>query len=399
MPYQSKVIVVGAGPVGLVAASLLVEEGIPVTLVESSVDLPRDLRASTFHPPTLDMLERFGVVGAMIEQGLICPTWQFRDRNEGIVATFELSRLLPDTNHPYRLQCEQWRLGELLYARLKDNPLTTIRLGTTATAVRQNGGAVEVDVETADGGAETLTGAFVVGADGIGSVVRDAIGAGFDGITIPELFLTVSTTYDFREAMPDLANISYLSDPREWYVLIRTKRVWRALFPVDAALDDADVTSPARAERLLQGAVTRKEPFEVMHRTAYRVHERVASTYVKGRVLIAGDAAHVNNPLGGMGLNGGIHDAFNLAEKLVAVLRGAPIESLERYSRQRRKVALDVVQQTTVRNRAILNTRETEARRAYYDDLRRTVDNPEKHRNYVMRTSMIASLREVTDLA
>ncbi|MGB7887612.1 MAG: FAD-dependent monooxygenase, partial [Xanthobacteraceae bacterium] len=302
-------------------------------------------------------------------------------------------------NHPYRLQCEQWRLGELLYARLKDNPLTTIRLGTTATAVRQNGGAVEVDVETADGGAETLTGAFVVGADGIGSVVRDAIGAGFDGITILELFLTVSTTYDFREAMPDLANISYLSDPREWYVLIRTKRVWRALFPVDAALDDADVTSPARAERLLQGAVTRKEPFEVTHRTAYRVHERVASTYVKGRVLIAGDAAHVNNPLGGMGLNGGIHDAFNLAEKLVAVLRGAPIESLERYSRQRRKVALDVVQQTTVRNRAILNTRETEARRAYYDDLRRTVDNPEKHRNYVMRTSMIASLREVTDLA
>ena len=399
MPYQSKVIVVGAGPVGLVAASLLVEDGIPVTLVESSVDLPRDLRASTFHPPTLDMLERFGVVGAMIEQGLICPTWQFRDRNEGIVATFELSRLLPDTNHPYRLQCEQWSLGELLHARLKDNPLVTIRLGTRTTAVRQNGDAVEVDVETADGGAETLTGAFVVGADGIGSVVRNAIGAGFDGITIPELFLTVSTTYDFREAMPDLANISYLSDPREWYVLIRTKRVWRALFPVDAALDDADVTSPARAERLLQGAVTRKEPFEVTHRTAYRVHERVASTYVKGRVLIAGDAAHVNNPLGGMGLNGGIHDAFNLAEKLVAVLRGAPIETLERYSRQRRKVALDVVQQTTLRNRAILNTREPEARRAYYDDLRRTVDDPEKHRNYVMRTSMIASLREVADLA
>jgi 3-(3-hydroxy-phenyl)propionate hydroxylase len=399
MPFQSKVIVVGAGPVGLVAASLLVEEGTPVTLVESSVNLPRDLRASTFHPPTLDMLERFGVVGSMIEQGLICPTWQFRDRNEGIVATFELSRLLPDTNHPYRLQCEQWRLGELLYARLKDNPLATIRLGTKAIAVRQNGGSVEVDVETADSGSETLMGAFVVGADGIGSVVRNAIGARFDGITIPELFLTVSTTYDFREAMPDLANISYLSDPREWYVLIRTKRVWRALFPVDAALDDADVTSPARAERLLQGAVTRKEPFDVTHRTAYRVHERVASTYVKGRVLIAGDAAHVNNPLGGMGLNGGIHDAFNLAEKLVAVLRGAPIETLERYSRQRRKVALEVVQQTTLRNRAILNTREPEARRAYYDDLRRTVDDPEKHRNYVMRTSMIASLREVADLA
>ena len=117
---KQHVIIVGAGPVGLVTANLLADEGIPVTLVESCVDLPRDLRASTFHPPTLDMLERFGVVGSMIEQGLICPTWQFRDRNEGVIATFELARLSPDTQHPYRLQCEQWRLGELLYACLAE---------------------------------------------------------------------------------------------------------------------------------------------------------------------------------------------------------------------------------------------------------------------------------------
>ena len=396
---KSQVIVVGAGPVGLVTANLLVDEGIEVTLIESNVELPRDLRASTFHPPTLDMLERFGVVGAMIEQGLICPTWQFRDRKEGVIATFELSRLLPDTQHPYRLQCEQWRLGEMLYARLSKSPLATIRLGTKATAVRQIGERVEVDIAPAEGVAETIAADFVVGADGIGSTVRHAIGAAFDGITIPELYLSLSTTYDFREAMPDVANICYLSDPQEWYVLIRTARVWRALFPVDAALEDKDVTSLERAERLLQGAVPRKEPFEVTHRTAYRVHERVASTYVKGRMVIAGDAAHVNNPLGGMGLNGGIHDAFNLAEKLVAVIRGAPLETLERYSRQRRKVALDVVQQTALRNRSILNTREPDARRAYYDDLRRTVEDADMHRSYVMRTSMIQSLRDVAELA
>jgi 3-(3-hydroxy-phenyl)propionate hydroxylase len=396
---KSQVIVVGAGPVGLVTANLLVDEGIEVTLIESNVELPRDLRASTFHPPTLDMLERFGVVGAMIEQGLICPTWQFRDRKEGVIATFELSRLLPDTQHPYRLQCEQWRLGEMLYARLSKSPLATIRLGTKANAVRQIGERVEVDIAPAEGAAETIAADFVVGADGIGSTVRHAIGAAFDGITIPELYLSLSTTYDFREAMPDVANICYLSDPQEWYVLIRTARVWRALFPVDAALEDKDVTSIERAERLLQGAVPRKEPFEVTHRTAYRVHERVASTYVKGRMVIAGDAAHVNNPLGGMGLNGGIHDAFNLAEKLVAVIRGAPLETLERYSRQRRKVALDVVQQTALRNRSILNTREPDARRAYYDDLRRTVEDADMHRSYVMRTSMIQSLRDVAELA
>ncbi len=185
------------------------------------------------------------------------------------------------------------------------------------------------------------------------------MGAAFDGITIPEIFLSLSTTYDFREAMPDIANIAYLSDPDEWFVLIRTPRVWRALFPVDSSLSDADVTSPERAEHLLQGAVPRREPYEVSAPDAYRVHERVASSYAQGRMLIAGDAAHVNNPLGGMGLNGGIHDAFNLSRTLKEVIRGAPLGTLERYSRQRRKVALDVVQQTALRNRSILNTRET----------------------------------------
>lgn len=389
------VVIVGAGPVGLVTANLLADEGVRVSLVESCEDLPRDLRASTFHPPTLDMLERFDVVDQMIEQGLICPTWQFRDRNEGVIANFELARLAPDTNHPYRLQCEQWRLGEMLYARLKDNSLADVRLGTRAIAARQSADSVELDVQLPGGKREIIRGTFLIGADGIGSTVRQAIGAAFDGITIPEVFLALSTTYDFRQTMPDLSNISYLSDPREWFVLIRTAAVWRALFPVDAALEDKDVTSLERGERLLQGVVRRSQPYEITHRTAYRVHERVASTYVNGRMAIAGDAAHVNNPLGGMGLNGGIHDAFNLAAKLVEVMRGAPLETLERYTRQRRKVALDVVQQTALRNRSILNTREPAARRTYYDELRGIVADPQKHRDYVMRTSMIQSLRDM----
>ena len=392
MPNEmsQNVLIVGAGPVGLVTAALLVDAGIPIALIEACSELPHDLRASTFHPPTLDMLERFGVVSAMIEQGLICPTWQFRDRKEGVVATFELSRLKGDTDHPYRVQCEQWRLGEMLFAQLKAHPLATIRFGATATTARQTADGVEIDVSLPGGANETISGSFVVGADGIGSVVRKAMGVVFDGITIPEIFLTLSTTYDFSEAMPDIANIAYLSDPDEWFVLIRTARVWRALFPVNSSLTDADVTSVERAQHLLQGAVPRNMPYEVSHRTAYRVHERVASTYTIGRMLIAGDAAHVNNPLGGMGLNGGIHDAFNLSRTLTEVIRGAPIDTLERYSRQRRKVALDVVQQTALRNRSILNTREPVARRAHYDDLRAIVADPVRHRDYVMRTSMIS---------
>ena len=396
---RQTVIIVGAGPVGLVTASLLVEQGIPVTLVEACEELPHDLRASTFHPPTLDMLERFGVVGEMIEQGLICPTWQFRDRNEGVVATFDLSFLESDTDHPYRLQCEQWRLGELLYARLKANPLATLRFNTRAVAARQSSLGVELDLKTETGNSETIDAGFLIGADGISSVVRKAMEVNFDGFTIPEIFLTISTTFDFRQAMPDIANIAYLSDPEQWFVLIRTARVWRALFPVDSTLTDEDVASPLRAQQLLQGVLPHQQHYEITHQTGYRVHERVASNYVQGRILIAGDAAHVNNPLGGMGLNGGIHDAFNLSGTLVEVIGGAPLDHLERYSRQRRQVALDVVQQTTLRNRAILDARDPHARRAYYDDLREIAADPVRHRNYMMRTSMIQSLRDAEKIA
>ena len=396
---QKQVVIIGAGPVGLVAACLLVDEGIPVTIIESCPDLPRDLRASTFHPPTLDMLERFGVVKPMIDQGLICPTWQFRDRADGVVAEFDLSLLQGETNHPYRLQCEQWRLGEMLMARLQTQPLASIHFGLSATAVRQSDQGVEVDAVNAQGETLTFIGDFCIGADGIRSVARRAIGAEFEGTTIPELYLTLSTTYDFTEAMPDLSNIAYLSDPKEWFVLIRTASLWRALFPVSASLSDEQVTSQELAEKLLQGAARRAAPYEVIHRTAYRVHERVATHYVRGRIAIAGDAAHVNNPLGGMGLNGGIHDAYNLASTLLEIFNGAPLDLLGRYERQRRKVALDVVQQTTLRNRAILNTSSPEARAAYYADLRGTVADPVKHKDYLMRTSMISSLRDVAAIS
>jgi 3-(3-hydroxy-phenyl)propionate hydroxylase len=395
---QKQVVIIGAGPVGLVSACLLVDEGVPVTIIESCSDLPRDLRASTFHPPTMDMLERFGVVQPMIDQGLVCPTWQFRDRADGVVSEFDLSLLQGETNHPYRLQCEQWRLGEMLLARLQTNSLATILFGLNASDVRQSTHGIEVDAVNARGETETFSGAFCIGADGIRSVARRSIGAEFEGLTIPELYLTLSTTFDFTEAMPDLSNIAYLSDPDEWYVLIRTVKLWRALFPVSAALSDEFVTSPEFAEKLLQGAAKRSSPYEVIHRTAYRVHERVATHYVRGRIAIAGDAAHVNNPLGGMGLNGGIHDAFNLASTLVEIFNGAPLDLMGRYERQRRKVALDVVQQTTLRNRAILNTRSPEARAAYYDDLRRIVADPITHRDYLMRTSMISSLKDVAKI-
>jgi 3-(3-hydroxy-phenyl)propionate hydroxylase len=402
MDKARRVIIAGAGPAGLVAGAYLAGEGIPVLIVEQERDLPDDLRASTFHPPTLDMLGRFGVVPAMIEQGLICPTWQFRDRANGVIATFDLGHLKDDTAHPYRLQCEQWRLTRMLRDRLATNPAVTFLYDAKATEVAQDAGGVTLTVERPDGSTEPLRGDYLIGADGARSAVRRSLDIAFDGMTIPETYLSLSTTFRFEQAIPALANIAYISDPEEWYVLLQAAGLWRVLLPTDPAeaADEARMLDPARIEARLQGVCPNPAGYEVRHRTAYRVHERVAACYAVGRVFLAGDAAHINNPLGGMGMNGGVHDAFNLAGKLTRVWKGeADLSLMGRYDRQRRKVALDVVQQQALRNRQMLNQRDPAVRKAYHDELRATVADPEKHRAYLLRTSMIQSLRDLEEVA
>ena len=399
MAKDDRVIIAGAGPVGMVAAAYLAGEGIPVTVVEQARDLPDDLRASTFHPPTLDMLGRFGVVDALIAQGLVCPFWQFRDRHKGVIATFEMERLKDDTAHPYRLQCEQWRLTRMLRDRMAGNPDVTFIYDAKAEDVAQDADGVTLTIERPDGSREPIRGRYLIGSDGARSAVRRSVRTEFSGQTIPEIFLSLSTTFPFHEHIGDLANIAYISDPQEWFVLLRTASLWRVLFPTDPNESEEQMTDPARMDARLQAVVPNPAGYTVVHRTGYRVHERVADEYVHGRVFLAGDAAHINNPLGGMGMNGGIHDAFNLAGKLTEVWKGADLSLMGRYGRQRRKVALDVVQAQTLRNRQMLNQRDPEQRRAYHDDLRATVADPARHRAYLLRSAMIQSLRDLEAVA
>lgn len=394
----SRVLVVGAGPVGLVAATYLANAGIPVTVIEASAELPDDLRASTFHPPTLDMLDRFGVTERLIPLGLVCRHWQFRDRDEGAVATFDLGLLAGETAHPYRLQCEQWKLARMLRDDLARSGKVEMIYGMQAVDVRQDESGVVLTGTTHPGEQCELRGSYLIGADGARSAIRKAIGVAFDGQTIPEIFLSVSTHRAFEKRIPDLAPIAYISDPEEWVVLLRTPSLWRVLLPTDPTRSEEEIRAPEAIEARLQAILSWPEPYDVVHTTAYRVNERVADRYVAGRVFLAGDAAHVNNPLGGMGMNGGIHDAMNLAEKLCAVWQGAPLELMGRYERQRRKVALETVQAQTLRNRQMMNERDPAARRAYQEELRRTVEDVDRHRAYVRRTSMLQSLRDLEQI-
>ena len=397
MPSHDRVIVVGAGPVGLTAALALARRGIPNLVLAAEPELVMELRGSTFHPPTLDMLDEFGVVARMIEMGLKAPTWQFRDRETGPVATFDLSLLAADTNHPYRVQCEQWKLMRLLQDEYLKIPGAEIRFGHDVKAVRQGEHAVEAEAETAAGPA-TVKGQYLVAADGARSAVRRSLGIEFEGFTYPELFLIASTDFRFEEKLPDIAYVNYIADPFEWLVLLRVPGLWRVLVPASEADDREKLLSDATLQQVLQRVVARPEPYQIAHRSLYHVHQRVAKAFRLGRVLLAGDAAHINNPLGGMGMNGGMHDAFNLADKLAEVWAGADDRLLDRYQRQRRTVAIEAVQQQTNRNHQILSERDPEIRRQSLDTLRRTASDKDTARKYLLNSSMINSVRRAAEI-
>jgi 3-(3-hydroxy-phenyl)propionate hydroxylase len=394
---NDRVIVVGAGPVGLTAALALGRRGIPTVLLAAEPGLVMELRGSTFHPPTLDLLDEFGVVPRMIDVGLKAPTWQFHDRETGPVATFDLSMLAGDTNHPYRVQCEQWKLMRFLEEELRKLPGSDIRFGHEVTSVRPDDDAVTVAAETASGPI-SLTGRYVVAADGARSAVRRSLAVDFEGFTYPELFLIASTDFHFEEKLTDIAYVNYIADPLEWLVLLRVPELWRVLVPAPENSDREKLLSDDSLQQVLQRVVARPEPYRIAHRSIYHVHQRVANCFRHGRVLLAGDAAHINNPLGGMGMNGGIQDAFNLADKLKAIWAGADDRLLDRYDRQRRTVAVEAVQQQTHRNQQIISERDSETRKKSLDAMRKVAADKTSAREYMLRSSMIASMRRAAEI-
>ncbi|MBT3332316.1 MAG: NAD(P)-binding protein, partial [Rhodospirillaceae bacterium] len=346
-----RILIAGAGPAGLSAAAYLTSKGIPVTVFEAEAQLPENLRASTFHPPTLDMLAPFGATQGLIDQGLVAPKFQFRDRVQGCLAEFDFAVLADDTEHPYRVQCEQFKLNHLLYNWLQTQGGADVRFNHAITGVRQGDAGVTAIIDTPDG-EQNFQGRWLIGAEGANSIVRQTLDIPFEGFTWDERFLVVSTPFDFATALPDMSRVNYFPDPEQWFFLLQVPGLWRAMFPTRSEETEEEIFDPDRIETRMQWAHANDLPYECMHTTLYRVHQRVAEQYRKGRIFIAGDAAHINNPLGGMGMNGGIHDAFNLAAKMADVWHGEADEALlDLYEKQRRPIALEYVNNQTIRNK------------------------------------------------
>jgi 3-(3-hydroxy-phenyl)propionate hydroxylase len=321
--------------------------------------------------------------------GRVAPRVQYRDR-QGWMAEFDLGLIACDTSHPYRVQCEQFKLNQLLAARLGGKAHARIEFGAEVSDVADDPSGVTVLLA----GGRKLQGDWLIGADGGRSRVREALGIALQGFTWPERFLVASTPFDFATVIPRLCDVSYFADPEEWFFLLRVPGVWRAMFPVRAEESDAEVLSDGSIQKRLRRVHALAADYDIRHRTLYAVHQRVAESYRKGRCFLAGDAAHLNNPLGGMGMNGGIHDGFNVAGKLAGVIRGKSGEAeLDRYEAQRRPVALEYVNRITIANKRNLEARDPEEHRRWKEDMTRTASDPARAREYLLKISMIESLR------
>jgi 3-(3-hydroxy-phenyl)propionate hydroxylase len=401
MLQKLPVVIAGAGPTGLMCALALASRGVPVVVCEAEPNLTHDLRAGTFHPPTQEMMAPYGITERMHEHGLRVRHWQIRSRRDAMVAEFDLGVLGDLTRYPYRLHLEQHRLTPIQLDILRGHQNAEVHFGHRVTGFEQKADSVVVSFES-EGIPTRLEASYLVAADGGRSTVRKLLGVEFEGFTWPEQFLVVSTPHDLSRQ--GFTMNAYVADPEEWVAVFKMPDagppgLWRLAFPCAPGLPDDALLEPRNVQARMQGFLPNGQAYEIKYQSIYRVHQRVASEWRRGRVLLAGDAAHLNNPLGGFGLNSGIHDAVNLADKLAPVWRGEADEALlDRYVRQRRAATIEQVQAMSIRNKRLLEERDPAVQRQRMVELVATAADPQRSRQHLLESSMIAGLRKSLEI-
>jgi 3-(3-hydroxy-phenyl)propionate hydroxylase len=397
---SDRIIVIGAGPVGLCLSLALAQDGVAVCLIEALGDdniLEQVPRAGTNHPATLELFDRIGLYDRIAPRGIIAPLFHYWERqgNE-LIAEFDHGHLKDDTRFPYVLQCERIKIVEEALELAKAHPNIELRLATTFTSFTQSPDGVTAQVTNPAGETESIRGAYLVSGEGARSIVRKDLDIAFEGFTYPDRTLNIEVAHDFRAH--GYTERNYISDPDEWSNLFHWKGPpdrWRVHFPTEPTDDEAALTRPDALQARLQRFLPTGKAFDIVGSNLYVVHQRVASKFRVGRAILAGDSAHVNSPIGAMGMNSGVHDAFNLADKLTKILRKeAGDDVLDRYERQRRHVAVQHTQAQTMRNKRLLAEKDPAVRKKNNDELRRTAEDPKLARAFLLRSSLIESLRE-----
>ena len=389
---SAKVIIIGAGPVGTFVAYCLAEYGIETILLESETSCETDMRASTFHPSTLKYLDNLNLANELIDRGLKAPIFQYRIRATDEILEFNLEELSDVLDFPFRLQCEQYKFARMLADKLDNHKYSSVMFNRELISFSDAGNKVKLKVDH-KGIGEDYECDYLIGADGANSIVRRNLGIEFGGFTYKEKFFTLSTEKPLENYFTDLSYVNYVSDPDEWFVMLKAPSAWRILVPVDEKLDDDLIRSDDYVRNIFKRALNSDDRIETIHRTIYRVHQRVVDTMRSGRVILAGDSAHLNNPLGGFGMNGGLHDAWNLAKQLDEIINHNKNEELlDLYDRQRRTVMNEFIQKQTIRNKKMIEETGDDKYSSEWNRMRNIHQNDTERRQYMFRQTMAQSL-------
>lgn len=387
---RDSVTIVGAGPSGLVCALFLVRAGVPVTVLEQGAGLAEDMRASTFHAATLDLLQGTGVVRTLLGQGTRVPRWQYLRHGTTDRVVFDLGKLADVTDHPYRLQVEQFRLTSAIVERLRDEPLFKLCRGARVTRIEQDDNAVNIRFD--EHGAERQEQSrWLIAADGGRSTIRKSLGLAFEGSVFPRTSITLVLDNRFQDQVDGLLGVNYVWTDDGHYSLMRVRDLWRFSFAPRNEDDPVEARETAAAQARLQAVFPRSKPYRIQQLNHYTIQQRCLDHFRHGRVLFCGDSAHLNSPAGGMGMNSGVHDAACLVEHLVPVLDGAEPGLLDRYDRRRRRIAQEEVQRISARNYQRHRETDPQRREQIWQELQETAADPARHRDFLLETSMIRS--------